>query len=127
MNWGSTGLHQLANSIAVGDTYVFSPNLVNSARLAFNRTLNRYIANLAFSHCTAGVNIWCGANPQVIGAMSITGLFTMGSTNSQGEYWTGTSYAAERRRQLGEGGASDHVRRRRTARAGGGVHAFRQH
>jgi hypothetical protein len=93
LNWTNTGLHQLANSIAVGDTYVFSPTMVNSVRLAFNRTLNRYIANLAFSHCTAGVNIWCGANPQVIGAMSITGLFTMGSTNSQGEYWTGTSYA----------------------------------
>ena len=93
LNWTNTGLHQLANSIAVGDTYVISPNLVNSARLAFNRTRNNYIANLAFSHCTAGVNIWCGANPQVIGAMSITGLFTMGSTNSQGEYWTGTSYA----------------------------------
>jgi len=94
LNWTNTGLNQLANSIAVGDTYVISPNLVNSARLAFNRTVNRYIANLAFSHCTAGVNIWCGANPEVIGAMSITGLFTMGSTNSQGEYWTGTSYSA---------------------------------
>ena len=93
LNWSTTGLHQLANSIAVGDTYVVNPNIVNSARLAFNRTVNRYQANLAFSHCTAGVNIWCGANPEVIGAMSITGLFTMGSTNSQGEYWTGTSYA----------------------------------
>ncbi len=93
LNWTSTGLDQLANSWALGDTYLFTPNLVNSARIAWNRTAHRYIPNLAFSHCTAGVNAWCDANPQTIGAMSITGLFTMGSTSAQGEYWTGTSYA----------------------------------
>jgi len=93
LNWTSTGLDQIATSAALGDTYVVSPTLVNSLRLAFNRTVHRYIPNLAFSHCTAGVNMWCDENPQTIGAMSITGLFTMGSTSAKGEYWTGTSYA----------------------------------
>ena len=37
--------------------------------------------------------MWCDENPQTIGAMSITGLFTMGSTSAKGEYWTGTSYS----------------------------------
>src|SRR4029077_510108 len=62
-------------------------------RAAWNRTAHRYIANLAFSHCTAGVKMWCDENPQTIGAMSITGGFTMGATSAKGEYWTGTSYA----------------------------------
>ncbi len=93
LNWTNTGLDQLANSIAVGDTYVAGPTTVNSLRLAFNRTVHRYVPNLAFSHCTAGVRMWCDANPQTIGAMSITGGFTMGSTSASGEYWTGTSYA----------------------------------
>ena len=93
LNWTSTGLDQLAGSYAIGDTYLLSPNMVNSARVAVNRTAHRYIPNLAFSHCTAGVNMWCTENPQTIGAMSITGLFTMGSTSAKGEYWTGTAYS----------------------------------
>jgi len=92
LNWTNTGLDQLANSHSIGDTYLISPTMVNSLRLAFNRTVHRYIPNLAFSHCTAGVNMWCTENPQTIGAMSITGGFTMGSTSANGEYWTGTSY-----------------------------------
>ncbi len=93
LNWTNTGLDQLANSLAFGDTYLFSPSVVNSFRAAWNRTAHRYIPNLAFSHCTAGVNMWCDANPQTIGAMSITGGFTMGSTSAANEYWTGTAYA----------------------------------
>jgi Carboxypeptidase regulatory-like domain/TonB dependent receptor len=93
LNWGNTGLDQLAGSYAIGDTYLLSPNMVNSARIAVNRTAHRYIPNLAFSHCTAGVNMWCTENPQTIGAMSISGLTTMGSTSAKGEHWTGTSYA----------------------------------
>jgi len=93
LNWTNTGLDQLADSIAVGDTYLISPNMVQSFRAAWNRTAHRYIPNLAFSHCTAGVNMWCDQNPQTIGAMSITGGFTMGSTSAKNEYWTGTSYA----------------------------------
>jgi len=93
LNWTNTGLDQIAQSYAVGDTYLVSPNMVNSARIAVNRTVHRYIANLAFSHCTAGVNMWCTENPQTIGNMSITGLFTMGSTSAKGEYWTGTAYS----------------------------------
>jgi len=93
LNWTNTGLDQLAGSYALGDTYLISPNMVNSARIAVNRTAHRYIPNLAFSHCTARVNMWCDENPQTIGAMSISGLTTMGSTSAKGEHWTGTSYA----------------------------------
>ncbi len=93
LNWTNTGLDQLANSIAIGDTYLVSANLVHSFRLAFNRTAHRYVPNLAFSYCTAGVKMWCDENPRTIGTMSISGGFTMGSTSARGEHWTGTSYA----------------------------------
>jgi len=93
LNWTNTGLDQLATSAAIGDTYTISPNVVQAFRFAFNRTAHRYIPNLAFSYCTAGVNMWCDENPQTIGTMSVTGAFTMGSTSSRGEHWTGTSYA----------------------------------
>jgi len=94
LNWTNTGLDQLAMSAAIGDTYTITPNIVHSFRFAFNRTAHRYIPNLAFSYCTAGVNMWCDENPRTIGAMSISGGFTMGSTSAKGEHWTGTSYAA---------------------------------
>lgn len=93
LNWSSVGYDQFANSVSVGHTYVLSPTMVNSLRLAFNRTAHRYISNLAFSHCTAGVKMWCDENPETIGAMSVTGAFTMGTTSANGEYWTNTSYA----------------------------------
>jgi hypothetical protein len=93
LNWTNTGLDQLATSAAIGHTYLLSSNMVHSLRLAFNRTAHRYVSNLAFSYCTAGVKMWCDENPQTIGAMSISGGFTMGSTSAKGEYWTGTSYA----------------------------------
>ena len=77
LNWTNTGLDQLANSIAIGDTYLVSANLVHSFRLAFNRTAHRYVPNLAFSYCTAGVKMWCDENPRTIGTMSVSGGFTM--------------------------------------------------
>jgi len=93
LNWSKVGLDQFANSVAVGHTYVVNPTMVNSVRVAFNRTAHRYIPNLAYSHCTAGVKMWCDENPQSIGNMSITGAFTMGTTSANGEHWTNTSYA----------------------------------
>ena len=93
LNWSNPGLDQLASSYAFGDTYLISPSMIQSFRFAFNRAAHGYVPNLAFSYCTAGVNMWCDENPQVMGNMSITGGFTMGSTSPGGDHWTSTSYA----------------------------------
>ena len=63
------GIDSLAQSYAIGDTYVVNANIVNAFRVAFNRTSStRPGGQDYFSYCDAGVqNFWCGANPTFIG------------------------------------------------------------
>src|SRR5581483_10927257 len=89
----SNGYNELASSIAIGDTYLFSPNMVNAFRVGANRTAVTSVGNKFFSYCAAGVNIWCGANPDVAGPMSITGGFAFGEGQPDGDHWMSTAYA----------------------------------
>jgi Carboxypeptidase regulatory-like domain len=89
----SNGYNELASSIAMGDTYLISPNMVNAFRMGVNRTAVTSVGNQFFSYCAAGVNIWCGANPDVAGPLSITGGFSFGEGQPDGDHWMSTDYA----------------------------------
>ena len=75
----TTGLDQLGQSYAIGHTFVISSNVVNSFRVAFDRTASNNIQNPSFDFCQAGlVNFWCGAQTNQLGGVSITGGFAAG-------------------------------------------------
>lgn len=78
----STGLDQLGQDYAIGDTYIISSNLVQSFRAGYERTASNNIQNHSYSFCQAGAqNFWCGANPDELGAVNISGGFQAGGTN----------------------------------------------
>ena len=67
---------------------MISSNVVNSLRLAFDRTASNNIENPSFDFCDAGlVNFWCGAQNHELGGVSITGGFSAGGGvgGSQGQ------------------------------------------
>lgn len=78
----STGLDQLGQDYAIGDTYIVNSNIVQSFRAGYERTASVNIQNPSYSFCQAGVqNFWCGANPDELGAVNISGGFQAGGTN----------------------------------------------
>jgi hypothetical protein len=84
----TTGLDQLGQSFALGHTYVLTPNVVNSLRVAFDRTASGNIENPSFDFCDAGlINYWCGAQNHELGGVIISGGFTAGggAGGSQGK------------------------------------------
>jgi hypothetical protein len=93
LNSNTTGSNQLAHSYALGHTYVINNNVVNSFRLAFNRTANTYNSPELFSLCDAGVNIWCGGTPGQVGpGSSVSGGFSFGYLGN-GDFWNGQSFS----------------------------------
>ncbi len=73
------GFNTPAYAFTVGDTYLFTPNLVNSFRVAFTRINETRPADDYFNYCTAGVqNLWCGENKAQFGQLTIVGGFTDG-------------------------------------------------
>ena len=87
------GQNQLAQSYAIGHTYVISPTLVQSFRVGVNRTATTGIPVNLFSWCDAGVQMWC-ASPHGLSSfgLSITGGFNLSGSTSN-NYWRMTSYA----------------------------------
>jgi len=78
----STGLDQLGQSYALGHTYVISSSLVQSFRIGYQRTASNNIQNPSYDFCAAGLqNLWCGANPNELGAVNIRGGFAAGGLN----------------------------------------------
>jgi hypothetical protein len=71
-------LDDTMQSIILGHTYVISPTIVNSARVALNRvSVHRYNSDY-FSACDLGVKMYCGYMPHasffnVIGGFTISG------------------------------------------------------
>jgi len=95
LNSGTAGEDQLGSSAAIGDTYVMSPTMVNSARLAFNRTAATLHSFHLFSLCDAGVTMWCGGTPGQLPAMGISGAngIGVGTGLGDGDFWNGGSLA----------------------------------
>ena len=94
-----TGFNTPAYSYTVGDTYLFSPNLVNSFRAAFTRINETRPKNDFFNYCTAGViNLWCGENKAQFGMLTVVGGFTDGINYSDpppdggGAYYRSANY-----------------------------------
>jgi outer membrane receptor protein involved in Fe transport len=79
------GRENLALAFTLGDTYLISPNVVNSARIAANRTnIHRTHAEDFFDVCSLGVQIYCGYLPKYT-IMTVTGAFNLGS-GSENEF-----------------------------------------
>ncbi len=101
LNSTAAGENQLASSAAIGDTYVISPTMVNSARLAFNRTAATLQSAHLFTLCDAGVGngsqgpsgFWCGGTPGQLGGGTISGGFAFGTGLGDGDFWNGYSGA----------------------------------
>ena len=103
LNSSSHGLSKLGQSHALGHTYVINPNMINAFRVSVNRMATTYTpTNKTFSFCQAGVNMWCGANPDVLGSVLVSGAgggFSWGSVGAGGGtlccdgYWVPTNYA----------------------------------
>jgi hypothetical protein len=101
LNSTAAGENQLASSAAIGDTYVISPSMVNSARLAFNRTAATLQSAHLFTLCDAGVGngsqgkngFWCGGTPGQLGSATISGSFSFGTGLGDGDFWNGMSGA----------------------------------
>jgi hypothetical protein len=76
------GLDSLAQSWAIGSTYLINANTVQSFRLSVNRTANLRLGTEFFSICSVGVKIYCGWDPNNMGPFSVTGGFAIGSSIS---------------------------------------------
>ena len=71
------GADDLLQSLTYGDTYTFSPNIINSFRATWNRTANQKVSQPWFGASDVGLNIY----QYLPGFMSITtgaGGFTIG-------------------------------------------------
>ena len=112
----TTGLDQLGQSFALGHTYVLTPNVVNSLRVAFDRTASGNIENPSFDFCDAGlINYWCGAQNHELGGVIISGGFTAGggAGGSQGKaYFNVNSGAVNDDVNWVKGNHQSHRRRR---------------
>ena len=65
------GLDDLANSATFGDTYLFSPNVVNQFRAAFNRVGVHRFNDDYFSGCDLGIAMTCYIPHQTV--LAVTG------------------------------------------------------
>jgi hypothetical protein len=87
------GFNNLAQSYAIGDTYLIDANTVNSFRLAVNQTNVRRIGAVFFNSRDVGINMF-NQSPKFM-AVSITGGFAIGgSTAGDNDYNTTTYQAA---------------------------------
>ncbi|OFV93007.1 MAG: hypothetical protein A3H28_13160 [Acidobacteria bacterium RIFCSPLOWO2_02_FULL_61_28] len=101
LNSSTHGVSALAQSHALGHTYVINPNMINAARISVNRTATTYAyTNKTFSFCAAGVNMWC-VEPDVLGSIQVAGAgggFSIGGGGGGGALccgsnWVPTNYA----------------------------------
>ncbi len=83
------GFDDLAQSYTLGDTYLISPNTINSFRLAVNRTAIDRVPAQFFTGTDIGVNIYSYDPKQI--QFVISGDFTIGGGYGPGR---NTSYAA---------------------------------
>ena len=91
-----TGSSVLVQSYAIGHTYIVSSNLVQSFHVGFERSATNNIQDQYFDFCQAGVqNFWCGAQPNQLGGVIITGGFTGGGGAGGGQGKSATYITSE--------------------------------
>ena len=96
---GTAGFNSQAWAFAVGDTYVFNANVVNSFRMGFTRINATRLPDDFFNYCTAGVqNFWCGENTAQFGMLTVVNGFSDGINYSDpppkggGAYYRSANY-----------------------------------
>lgn len=93
LNSTLVGENQLASSAAIGHTYLINSTMVNSLRLAFNRTSAALSSAHIFSLCDAGTTMWCGGTPGQLAGATISSGFNFGTGLGDGDFWNGYSGA----------------------------------
>ena len=78
--------------ITIGDTYIFSQNLINSLRLTANRVVNLRVVQPFFDPSTLGINSY-NAIPGYM-ALSVTGGFTVGGGTTNPGHFNSTTWQA---------------------------------
>jgi Carboxypeptidase regulatory-like domain len=85
------GFDNLAQSYAVGSTYLFSPNTINALRLTVNRTaIKRYHPDIGFAAPDLGVKSYSFLKDYLI--VTVTGGFNVGGGSAQLSTFRTTSY-----------------------------------
>jgi hypothetical protein len=77
LNTRVLGFDDLAQSYAIGDTYLFGPNTINSFRLGVNRVAQQRVAPQFFNAPFTGIKA-TSATPATM-SLNITGGFTLGA------------------------------------------------
>ena len=96
LNLNGTMTDNMAQSYALGSTYLISPNIVNAYRMAVNRVFaGQGGVDFAANSCTLGIGIYCGYNPKRPSQFNVTGGFNFGGARGipQDRYIT-TGYQA---------------------------------
>src|SRR5262249_8977106 len=78
------GFDNLAQSYAVGDTYLISPNTINAVRISVNRVAVRRIGINFFSPTDVGVNAYTSEPGEMI--LNITSGPTIGQSSGSGKF-----------------------------------------
>ncbi len=78
--------------ITIGDTYIFSQNLINSLRLTANRVVNLRVVQPFFDPSTLGISSY-NAIPGYM-ALSVTGGFTVGGGTTNPGHFNSTTWQA---------------------------------
>ena len=87
-----TGLDGVSRSLALGETYLIGPSMVNAFRVSANVVDVWRIGDKYFSYCDAGIKTYCGYAPTFT-SFSITGGFTLSSNNVNDNKYHPHSYA----------------------------------
>jgi hypothetical protein len=85
------GLDNLAQSFTLGDTYLLGPNMVNSFRLALNRTAVSRVGGSFFSFPELGAKTF--SYLPHFGSMSVTSGFSFGGGTSSDATFRTTTYS----------------------------------
>ncbi|HUX67459.1 MAG TPA: carboxypeptidase regulatory-like domain-containing protein [Terriglobales bacterium] len=89
----SVGLADRVQSLVLGDTYIFSPTLISSARVSFSRSaIRRYVPTTYPTLASLGA----GVTPQVANYQftSVSGYFTVACANCNPGPWISNDFQA---------------------------------
>jgi hypothetical protein len=79
LNLNGTETDNLAQSYALGSTYLFGANVVNAFRLAVNRGASgQGGVDFSANSCALGIDMYCGYNPRRPSQFVVSGGFTLG-------------------------------------------------
>jgi hypothetical protein len=81
---GGDGFDNLAQSHAIGSTYLIDPNTINAFRLSVNRVGVHRLSKVTYSPQDLGVNAYAAAGENMY--VQVTGGFTIGQNSGAGRF-----------------------------------------